>query len=173
MPHVVLVASFATNVTYLGNIWYLNSTSYLFWTIYHPPSARQCAPWQSEAVMVVLIFDKASMSPHFCLTSNSDLFVMLVSPFAPDITHLGSIWHPASTSHMFFYHLPRTLWPSVHYMSGRTSCHYLIALFRKSWDTVSLKDCVVVVGVWVMKKKNSAYEKSCILSKKSRASREI
>ena len=33
---------------------------------------------------------------------------MLVSTFAPDIAHLGSIWYPANTAHMFSttYHVP-------------------------------------------------------------------
>ena len=38
---------------------------------------------------------------HF-VSSNGDSFVMLVSTFATDVTHLGTIGYPTTTTHIYF-----------------------------------------------------------------------
>ena len=43
-----------------------------------------------------------SMSPQFYVSLNGDTHVMLVSTFAPDIIHLGTIGYKNTTTHMYF-----------------------------------------------------------------------
>ena len=56
------VSTFATDVTDLGTICYLTTTTHIYFTAYYPPSNRQWVTCQAELLTVPLYLSSESTS---------------------------------------------------------------------------------------------------------------
>jgi len=101
--HVMLVSTFVTDVTNLGTIAHLTTTTHIPFTTYYPPSDRQWVICQVEFLTVPNAFHQGVHRFLFRLvSSNGDSHVILVSTFATSITHLGTVGHAITTTHIPF-----------------------------------------------------------------------
>ena len=100
---VMLVSTFATDITSLGTIGYPITTTHIYLTPYYPHSDRQWVTCQAEFLTVPQYFHQRvpQFGAHF-VSSNGDSHVMLVSTFVTDVTNLGTIAHLTTTTHIPF-----------------------------------------------------------------------
>ena len=101
--HVMLVSTFATDITHLGTMKYPTTTTRIHFTVYYTPSDRQWVTCHAELFTVPLYLSSESgaIFTHF-ISSNGISSVMLVSTFATDVTHPATIGYPTATTHIYF-----------------------------------------------------------------------
>ena len=99
----MLVSTFATIITHLGTIGHPITTTHIHFTTYYPPSDRQWVICQVEFLTVPNAFHQGvhRFLSHF-VSPIGECHVMLVSTFSIDITHLDTIGHLTTTTHIHF-----------------------------------------------------------------------